>query len=377
VPVYAVAVEGGSHGKAQKTLACLASQVCFGLGAVVMAKLESAGTGVIASSANIEIDNWSYNATIGMFIADFFIYLLLALYFQQIIPSEWGTHQKPWFCFLPRYWCPKSIDTTKRGSGNGSTEMGNIPHRVLQETDSLVSSSNSNKSHYFEPVAEHIKKQLGVSIQHLHKKFHTDGETEPFVAVKDMNLDLYSGQILALLGHNGAGLVILYTFQSFNHSHRVCGVIVSLYPCSLFSFFFIFFRSLICSVILFLHSKTTTINMMTGMIAPTDGDALVYGASIRDDMAAVRKILGVCPQHNILFDLLTVKEHLELFAAIKGVPSEETDAAVQEMIAQVGLTEKVNDKSAALSGGMQRKLSVGIALLGDSKIIFLDEPTSG
>jgi ATP-binding cassette subfamily A (ABC1) protein 3 len=126
-----------------------------------------------------------------------------------------------------------------------------------------------------------------------------------------------------------------------------------------------------------MFSKTTTINMLTGMISPTSGDALIFGSSIRENMTAVRKILGVCPQHNILFDLLTVKEHLELFAAIKGVPSEETDAAVQEMIAQVGLTEKVNDKSAALSGGMQRKLSVGIALLGDSKIIFLDEPTSG
>jgi len=76
-------------------------------------------------------------------------------------------------------------------------------------------------------------------------------------------------------------------------------------------------------------------------------------------------------QHDILFDLLTVKEHLELFAAIKDVPKEETEAAIDEMISQVGLTEKVNDKSAALSGGMKRKLSVGIALLGDSKIVFL------
>ncbi len=116
---------------------------------------------------------------------------------------------------------------------------------------------------------------------------------------------------------------------------------------------------------------------VTGMIAPTSGDALVYGASIRSSMSSVRKILGVCPQHNILFDLLTVKEHLELFAAIKDVPREQTKAVVEEMIAQVGLMEKINEKSAALSGGMQHKLSVGIALLGDSKIIFLDEPTSG
>jgi ABC-type multidrug transport system ATPase subunit len=111
--------------------------------------------------------------------------------------------------------------------------------------------------------------------------------------------------------------------------------------------------------------------MLTGMIAPTSGDALVYGSSIRTNMPAVRNILGVCPQHDILFGLLTVREHLELFAAIKDVPKEDTDRQIDDMIAQVGLTEKVNDKSAALSGGMQRKLSVGIALLGDSKIVFL------
>lgn len=101
--------------------------------------------------------------------------------------------------------------------------------------------------------------------------------------------------------------------------------------------------------------QTTTINMLSGMIAPTSGDAFVYGSSITQNMAGVRKILGVCPQHNILYDLLTVKEHLQLFAAIKNIPSEEVEVQIADMIAQVGLTEKVNDKSAALSGGMQRQ----------------------
>lgn len=126
-----------------------------------------------------------------------------------------------------------------------------------------------------------------------------------------------------------------------------------------------------------LHSlgcgKSVTINVLTGMYAPTSGDALVYGASINREMSSVRKLLGVCPQHNTLFDLLTVREHLELYAAIKGVDPKEADKAIDAMIAEVGLTEKTNDRTVNLSGGMQRKLSVGIALLGDSKIIFLDE----
>jgi ATP-binding cassette subfamily A (ABC1) protein 3 len=117
--------------------------------------------------------------------------------------------------------------------------------------------------------------------------------------------------------------------------------------------------------------------MLSGMIAPTEGDAFVFGSSIRENMAGVRKILGVCPQHNILYQTLTVREHLSLYCAIKGVPSDQVEQQIAEMIAQVGLTEKANDRSAALSGGMQRKLSVAIALIGDSKIVFLDEPTSG
>jgi ATP-binding cassette subfamily A (ABC1) protein 3 len=88
------AVEGASYSTSAKTAACLSSQICFGLGAVVMAKLESSSTGVVASSASTMVDNWSYNATIGMFIADFFIYMILALYFSQVVPSEWGTQQK-------------------------------------------------------------------------------------------------------------------------------------------------------------------------------------------------------------------------------------------------------------------------------------------
>jgi ATP-binding cassette, subfamily A (ABC1), member 3 len=113
------------------------------------------------------------------------------------------------------------------------------------------------------------------------------------------------------------------------------------------------------------------------MLPPTAGDAYMFGQSINRDMKSIRQNLGVCPQHNILWPLLTVKEHLQLFAALKGVPKKDVESQVMTMIDTVGLNEKVHVKSAALSGGQQRKLSVGIALIGDSKIIFLDEPTSG
>ncbi len=82
--------------------------------------------------------------------------------------------------------------------------------------------------------------------------------------------------------------------------------------------------------------------------------------------------MGVCPQHDVLFPDLTVEEHLRLFAGLKGVPPSEVAAAVRESIATVGLTEKAKVLSAALSGGMKRKLSVAIALIGKSKVVVLD-----
>ncbi len=91
----------------------------------------------------------------------------------------------------------------------------------------------------------------------------------------------------------------------------------------------------------------------------------------------LRSQLGVCPQHDVLWPELTVMEHLQLFADIKGVSPLHQAAEIAKAISDVGLTEKAHSRSSALSGGMKRKLSVAIALLGGSKVVVLDEPTSG
>lgn len=122
--------------------------------------------------------------------------------------------------------------------------------------------------------------------------------------------------------------------------------------------------------------KTTTISMLTGLLAPTSGRMQIYNEDVSEDLSAIRQYLGVCPQHDVLWDDLTVKEHLELYAGLKGVPRSKVDDAVAEIIKDVGLTEKVDTQSQQLSGGQKRKLSVAIALLGDSKVVVLDEPVS-
>jgi len=92
-------------------------------------------------------------------------------------------------------------------------------------------------------------------------------------------------------------------------------------------------------------------------------------------MDEIRQTMGVCPQHDCLWDELTVYEHLSFVATVRKVKNPKE--AITKQIAQVGLVEKTNAASSSLSGGQKRKLSLAMALLGDSRVVFLDEPTSG
>nr|XP_061805523.1 phospholipid-transporting ATPase ABCA3-like [Nerophis lumbriciformis] len=166
----------------------------------------------------------------------------------------------------------------------------------------------------------------GIKIKHLFKEFRVGKKSRK--AVRDLTLNMFEGQITVLLGHNGAG-------------------------------------------------KTTTLSMLTGLFPPTGGRAYINGYDICQDMALIRRSLGLCPQHDVLFDNLTVKEHLLFYAQLKGFSKEKIPDEVDRIIGILHLEDKRNARSKTLSGGMKRKLSIGIALIGDSKVVMLDEPTSG
>lgn len=166
----------------------------------------------------------------------------------------------------------------------------------------------------------------GVKIKHLNKEFKVGNKTRQ--AVKDLTVNMFEGQITVLLGHNGAG-------------------------------------------------KTTTLSMLTGLFPPSSGRAYINGYDICQDMALIRHSLGLCPQHDVLFDNLTVREHLLFYTQLKGYSQEKIPAEVDRIIRILNLEDKRHSHSKTLSGGMKRKLSIGIGLIGDSKVVMLDEPTSG
>jgi len=244
-----------------------------------------------------------------MLIIDVFFWGFLCWYCDNVLPSEWGSHQHPLFFVDPYFWFPGTFK-----KAGGSIEMKD------------ANNMNDNVEASSKELLESIARGEGIQIASLRKSFNTTAGIKH--AVDGLDLDMYNNQITCLLGHNGAG-------------------------------------------------KTTTIAMLTGLIDPTSGFAHVGGKDVQTQMANIRQDLGVCPQHDILYPDLTVREHLKLFATFKGMPSRNIGSKVEEMIAEVGLTEKADTQSKKLSGGMKRKLSVGIAFIGGSKIVLLDEPTSG
>jgi len=123
--------------------------------------------------------------------------------------------------------------------------------------------------------------------------------------------------------------------------------------------------------------KTTLISILTGLYSPTDGYAWVSGYDIRNEIDYVHRNMGVCPQHDILWDDLTCIDHLLFYARLKGIDSKNEMAHVNKILQDVGLSDSATKMAKQLSGGMKRRLSIGISLVGDSPILFLDEPTTG
>ncbi|KAG2642996.1 hypothetical protein PVAP13_2KG293500 [Panicum virgatum] len=125
--------------------------------------------------------------------------------------------------------------------------------------------------------------------------------------------------------------------------------------------------------------KTSFINMMIGLIRPTSGTAYVHGMDINTDMGTIYTNMGVCPQHNLLWETLTGREHLFFYGRLKNLKGDALVKAVDHSLKSVNLSHgNVGNKQVKkYSGGMKRRLSVAISLIGDPKVVFMDEPSTG
>jgi ABC-2 type transport system ATP-binding protein len=166
-----------------------------------------------------------------------------------------------------------------------------------------------------------------VEINDLTKTFKRPDGTE-IQAVKGIDLEIYKGEIFSLLGPNGAG-------------------------------------------------KTTTISMISGLIEPTAGDAKIGGYSIREQPLKAKQLMGVIPQEVALYPQLTARQNLDFFGKMYGLWGNQLNQRVDEVLAFIGLTDRQNDRVETYSGGMKRRVNIGVGLLHRPALVYMDEPTVG
>ena len=274
-----------------------------------------------------------------MFVVDFFLFLFLGFYLNNVLPHDFGIRKPLYFIFTSDFWFSnkkrnndekKLID--KKLEENAEEDNKENNYVVYGSKDDIIKDEVDEKLYGDSPnfESEEIYKNRNknddkLKIRNIVKMFG-DGK----IAVNGVNLNFYKDEIFALLGHNGAG-------------------------------------------------KTTLISMLTGMYEATKGTAIYEGVNILDsmNMEIFREKLGICPQHDILFEDLTIREHLEMFSIFKGVELTEVDNEVNKTLHDFQLEDIQYMLAKNLSAGQRRKLSISISLIGGSKVIFLDEPSSG
>jgi len=123
--------------------------------------------------------------------------------------------------------------------------------------------------------------------------------------------------------------------------------------------------------------KTTTFKMLTNEIVPTHGQSFIVNYNVKSQFADARKQIGYCPQFDAIFNLMTVREHLEFYCKIKKIPKDLVEPLIKEQLESMDLKMYENKVAGTLSGGNKRKLSVAMAMIGNPPVVFLDEPSAG
>ncbi|MBN2115726.1 MAG: ATP-binding cassette domain-containing protein [Anaerolineales bacterium] len=161
-----------------------------------------------------------------------------------------------------------------------------------------------------------------LDVQNLVKKY---GD---FTAVNGVTFDIKEGEVFSLLGPNGAG-------------------------------------------------KTTTLSMLSTLYTPTSGDATIDGHSITKEPMAVKQVIGVVPQEIALYEDLTARENLIFWSQMYGLGGKSLQGRIDEVLEQIGLTDKAKNRVRTYSGGMKRRVNIGVGLLHKPRLLFMDEPTVG
>lgn len=269
------------------------------------------------------ISDYSIGGSIAFLLVDTFLYGFLAWYFSEILggTDDLGGSPKPWnFIFSLSYW--KELLPSRRSMGPvDSIEFATFASEGGSRSP-YVSSLPDRDPACFEPT-QGDEDSLRLRIRGLAKRYSGADVN----AVNRLDLDIFQG-IFVLLGENGSG-------------------------------------------------KSTTISMLSGLIPFTSGSAHIDGKELSTQLDAIRDSISICPQHDLLSNRLTGAEHLRLFGILKGVPSYLLESRIVESLHDVGLASAGDQLVEGYSGGMKRSLSLAISLIAKSRVVFIDEASSG
>ncbi|KAG1669733.1 ATP-binding cassette sub-family A member 1 [Nymphon striatum] len=313
----------------------------FSFGCLYLARYEELGLGIQWQNiwnSPLPNDQMNFAYALIMMAVDGIIYGVIGWYISNVYPAQVGVSSKKWYFFiLPSYW-------------------GYTNNQQYVFKDSVIPLSVDGEEYDNDrELDDYTGSSVGVVVSKLRVIFN-EGKKSQKIAVKNLSLDLYQNQITTLLGQNGAGkTTTMYVY------------------CDAFSQIQAYLTELRLYSSCFLSS-----NVLTGQQLPTGGQAFISGFNVISEFSKAQRRIGYCPQYNILFDNLTIREHLEFYGRLKGLMSKANlQADINKMISIMGLNRLQDERVTILSGGMKRRLCVAIAFVGGSTTIILDEPTSG
>ncbi|XP_052462827.1 uncharacterized protein abca12 isoform X4 [Carassius gibelio] len=306
-----------------KSALSLFSPTCFSYASQYISRYEKQEEGIQWSNMYISPlagDTSSFGWLCWLLLIDSVVYFIIGIYIRMVFPGKYGIGL-PWYFPVTRSFWKDMFSCCSRTP----QKIG----RGLLFTNMMQEQNSTNKGKGKSSLAENGEDDfsglpVGVSLYGLTKTYDNRH------AVDNLNLSFYEGHVTSLLGHNGAG-------------------------------------------------KTTTMSLLTGLFAPTSGTIEVYGMDMQTSIDDVRKEMGVCMQYDVLFDHLTTKEHLLLYAQIKAphLTKQEVNEQVRRILMETDMHSHRHKRVGTLSGGMKRKLSISIAFIGGSRLVVLDEPTTG
>ncbi|KAL2613896.1 hypothetical protein R1flu_025588 [Riccia fluitans] len=259
---------------------------------------------------------------------EWFTFLLLTFYLDQVLSTSGSGMRKHPLFFLGCSRNPRDKPSSKAvidEERSLSTSSPNVFRGIEMEKMDVLAERTR-----VEELRRRSNNTCAIVCDNLRKIYPgTDGNRNNY-AVRGVSLAVEKGECFGMLGPNGAG-------------------------------------------------KSTTINMMVGLISPTSGSAYIHGLDIRKDMTTIHRSMGVCPQHDLLWEQLTGREHLLFYGRLKNLKGRALTNAVDASLKSVNLFGKGvgNKRVRAYSGGMKRRLSVAISLIGDPKVVYMDEPGTG